>query len=214
MTTLSPLIAYFFRRAARAVMDEIFPPRDSSLIWKRAVEIHSASFKSQRKYSFGVDATLRYFEWNCALYRSLLEFGLIKAQAGALIEAINWKVFGPGTRVSFAMSRLCSASPMKRVRLIYDLMFRFVTAYPFQRQVLPSENEVAFDVTICPFARFFRAQRVPELTRYAACVLDSRMARDWGVEFNRTQTIGEGYPVCDFRFRIQSEARDPASKLR
>ncbi len=45
-----------------------------------------------------------------------------------------------------------------------------------------------------------QAHGTPELTRYAACNLDFRMARDWAIGFSRTQTIAGGATHCDFRF--------------
>jgi hypothetical protein len=84
-------------------------------------------------------------------------------------------------------------------------MFLVLFTSPFRRHTLPSDAGVAFDVVACPLAAYCKAQGVPELTRYAACSLDHRMARDWGVKLERSQTIAEAAPLCDFRFRVTAE---------
>jgi len=177
-------------------------PEESRLIWARTVEVHSTLTKSRRRHSLGVDFLLRYLEWDCALYKSLREFGLDKEHAGALVETINWAALGPAIRVFFSFSRLRSAVLKTRVRWVLDMMFRALFTHPFRRRVLPSDEGLAFDVTVCPLAQFFREQGVPELTHYAACSLDWKMARDWGVELKRTRTIAEDHPLCDFRFKV------------
>ncbi len=208
--TIAPLLLYpfpasAFRNAARVEIGNAFAPKEAKLIWVRTVEIHSSLVKSRPQTSLGVNFLLHYFEWDCALYQAVREFGVAQKQAGALIETINWRVFRPAMRVSFKFSRLRSAALKTRVRWVLDTMFRTIFTHPFQRHVLPSEEGLAFHVTVCPLAQFFRAHGVPELTHYAACSLDWKMAQDWGVEFNRTQTIAEGYALCDFRFKVPPE---------
>jgi hypothetical protein len=67
---------------------------------------------------------------------------------------------------------------------------------------------VAFDVTLCPLADYFKDQGVPELTEPAAGNLDYRMAREWGVELVRTQTIADGAAYCDFRWKFPAAGAD------
>ncbi len=208
--TIAPLLLFLFpaaafRRVARVAIGNAFSPKESKLIWARTAEVHSDLVKSRQRTSLGVNFVLRYFEWDCALYQAVREFGLAQEHAGALIETINWTVFRPAMRVSFKFSRLRSAVLKTRVRWVLDMMFRTLFTHPFQRYVLPSEEGLAFHVTVCPLAQFFRAHGVPELTHYAACSLDWKMAQDWGIEFKRTQTIAEGYPLCDFRFKVPPE---------
>ena len=191
-----------FRNVARVVIGNAFSPKESARIWARTVELHSVLIKRRKRTSLGVGFILRYFEWSGALYQSMREFGVTQEQAGALIEAINWTVLRPALRTSFSLSRLRSAVLRTRVRWVLDMMFRTVFTHPFRREILPSEGGLAFHVTVCPFAQFFQAQGVPELTRYAACSLDYKMAQDWGIEFTRRQTIAEGHPHCDFSFKV------------
>ena len=60
---------------------------------------------------------------------------------------------------------------------------------------------MAFDVTFCPIADYFKSQGVPELTEPAGGNLDYVMAREWGIELVRTQTLAEGAAYCDFRWK-------------
>jgi hypothetical protein len=83
-------------------------------------------------------------------------------------------------------------------------MFKVVFSAPFQRTTYRREGEVAFDVTVCPLAKYFREQGVPELTRYAACSQDHHMAKIWELTLSRTKTIAEGNELCDFRFLKRS----------
>jgi hypothetical protein len=118
-----------------------------------------------------------------------------------MIAEVNWLAFAPMTVISHKLSRLRSADPLARAGWILDLMFRLLFTAPFQREVLPAAGEITFDVTVCPLAEYFSKQGVPELTTSAACSLDHRMASIWGVTLHRAQTIAEGHPRCDFRFR-------------
>ena len=61
---------------------------------------------------------------------------------------------------------------------------------------------VAFDVTRCPLAEYYKDQGVPELTPYGACRLDFAVARAYHVELHRMQTIAEGAEYCDFRWKL------------
>jgi hypothetical protein len=55
---------------------------------------------------------------------------------------------------------------------------------------------------------YFKDQGVPELTEPAAGNLDYRMAREWGVELVRTQTIADGAAHCDFRWTFPATGAD------
>jgi hypothetical protein len=78
-------------------------------------------------------------------------------------------------------------------------------AFPIPQGHLPSKAGVAFDVTLCPLADYFRDQGVPELTQHAACNLDYSAAREFGVKLLRTQSIAGGSVHCDFRWTFPEE---------
>ena len=199
------LLLYFptpaFQRVAFAMLQSQFPPDQVRRLAKRTGEMYKAGRGLRTRHSWGVDLMLRYFEWDCALYGALREAGLAQADAGALIEQVNWTLFAPASRLAFALSRLRSGERMRRVQWVYDLLFRWLTTHPFQRKVFPMQDGVAFDVVACPFAEYFRSRGMGELTHHAACSIDVRMAQEWQVDFVRRRTIAQGQPLCDFRFR-------------
>ena len=190
-----------FRRSASQVLARETSPDRAARIWDRTKHRQKVLRKARPRHSFGVNVTLRYFEWDCALFLAARQEGLSAATAGRLVEEINWAALGPAFALSFSISRLRSQHLRTRVQWIIDWMFRVVFTAPFERTTVPSDQDVAFNVTVCPLAQYFRDRGVPELTRHAACSLDYRMAAIWGARLERTQTLAEGHALCDFRFK-------------
>ena len=62
-----------------------------------------------------------------------------------------------------------------------------------------------FNITRCQYADFFKGLGEPELGGILLCEADFHFADVGGpaVEFERTQTIMQGAPYCDFRFRFK-----------
>ncbi len=206
MSILSALLFFIprvaFRRAVNKQLATSALAAEGARVWQRTVRLQLELRKTRPWYSFGLTLFLRYMEWDNALYRALQEHGMTQAQARQIVEQINWEIFGAGTAASFALSRLRSPHRQTRVQWILDLLFFVLFTKPFRKQSVPSDHGIAFDVVSCPVADYFHQQGIPELTRYAACNLDHRMAQVWGVSLERSQTIGEGQAHCDFRFRI------------
>jgi len=74
------------------------------------------------------------------------------------------------------------------------------------REMLKDDGEVReYNVTRCGYAEFFKALGEPELGRFLLCDMDFDIAEVGApaVEFRRTQTIMQGAPYCDFRYRFQ-----------
>jgi hypothetical protein len=189
------------KRCAAPALARAVHPKEAKRIWDTMLGLQATLAQQRPHHSFGTDLIVRYLEWDCALYRAARQEGLPEPESKRLVEEINWKVFGPVIETSFLVSRLRSARLVKRVSWILDLMFRIVFTAPFRRDTYARTNEVAFDVVCCPLAQYFKTQGVPELTSAAVCSLDHRMATVWGMTLHRTQTIAQGYPRCDFRFR-------------
>jgi hypothetical protein len=209
MTFLSVLRFYVprlaFRRAAQLRLKAQFPAETAGAIWRHTLERHAALVPARPRHSLGVNLVVRYLEWDRALYQAVQTHGgMTPSQAGALIETIAWDIFGPPIGAGYALSRLRSGQRRRRVHWFMDLLFGVVFTSPFRRKVVPSADGVSFDVTRCPFAEYLQAQGTPELTKYAACDLDHRMAHDWGARLERSQTIATGASHCDFRFRMKS----------
>lgn len=200
VTFLMPTLA--FKRSAHAVLSERLSSRGADQLLKKTVNRQAELRKSRPHYSLGVNLLIKYMEWDAALYQAALDDGIAKEEAGKLIEAINWRIFEPSTKLTFQLSRLRSSKLLTRVQWITDLLFKTMFTAPFQYQNIPSQDQVAFDVTQCPLAKYFRDLGIPELTKYAACSLDHYMAAQWGMTLQRTTTIGEGAVLCDFRFRV------------
>ncbi|MFN8466801.1 MAG: DUF429 domain-containing protein [Caldilineaceae bacterium] len=77
------------------------------------------------------------------------------------------------------------------------------------------EDVLNYNVTRCRYAEMYRALGVPELGAVFSCNRDAALIEGFnpGVEFTRTQTIMQGAPFCDFRYRRHPqpiELEDPA----
>jgi hypothetical protein len=65
-----------------------------------------------------------------------------------------------------------------------------------------------FNVTRCRYAEMYRALGVPELGALLSCNRDFALGEGFNpaMTLTRTQTIMEGAPFCDFRYRMASGA--------
>lgn len=194
-----------FRKAASERLHDASPPLQADLLWPRVCRHHARTAPAPPAHGFGVRLLIAYLRWCLALYRCLREQGVDQATAFAHIEAIQWRIVAPLSAHAYALSRLRSASPVKRLRWTLDMSFSLLFTRPFRREVKPCSQGAAFLVTRCPFADYLREQGAPELTGPALCALDRHMAAEWGVEFRRSQTIAGGASHCDFEFRVPVE---------
>ncbi len=214
-----PLLLIFtpnlaFRRAASRILARETSADQAARVWDATKSLQADLRKKRPRHSVGLNLVLRYYEWDTALYRAATQEGLSEATAGRMVEEINWAVLGPSFALSYRASRLRSKHLRTRLEWVVDWMFRVIFTAPFERTIVPSEQDVAFNVTVCPLAQYFRDRGVPELTRYAACGLDYRMAALWGVGFEREQTIAAGHSLCDFRFRVPASTRSGSPLIR
>ena len=80
-----------------------------------------------------------------------------------------------------------------------------------------SDTAYDFNVTRCRYAEMYRALGIPELGAILSCGRDGALGEGFnaGLTLTRTQTIMEGAPVCDFRYRLDpadapsAERREP-----
>jgi hypothetical protein len=75
------------------------------------------------------------------------------------------------------------------------------------RELLRDDPEAReYNVTRCAYAEFFKALGEPELGALLLCDVDFHIAEIGGdrFEFRRTQTIMQGAPYCDFRYRFRA----------
>ena len=190
-----------FRRTAGRRLQAHFPD-SSAQVWRSTRTWQSRLAPSRPSHSASVNGWIRYMEWSFALHRAVQEHGMSQDEAGALVEAILVDIYQPVTDAFFKLSRLRSAKRETRVKWIFGMITRYFFTAPFIHRHLPSEAGVSFDVTLCPFADYFKDQGVPELTPHAACNLDYCLARSCGIELVRTQTIADGAEYCDFRWKF------------
>ena len=75
-----------------------------------------------------------------------------------------------------------------------------------------SPTRLAFNVTRCRYAEMYRALGLADLGASLSCQRDFTLAQGFNpaIELTRTQTIMEGAPFCDFRFRL-AESSEPRS---
>jgi hypothetical protein len=79
-----------------------------------------------------------------------------------------------------------------------------------------SENfDFGLNVIECAICKFYKEQEAEEYVPYL-CLLDYPMFGSLKVGFSRTQTIGNGAPLCDFRFKKGGSTRQawPPEKLK
>ncbi|HSB70942.1 MAG TPA: L-2-amino-thiazoline-4-carboxylic acid hydrolase [Candidatus Methylomirabilis sp.] len=71
-----------------------------------------------------------------------------------------------------------------------------------------SETAYDFNVTRCRYAEMYRALGIPELGAVLSCGRDYALGDGFNpdLQLTRTQTIMEGAPFCDFRYRLELPA--------
>ena len=67
-----------------------------------------------------------------------------------------------------------------------------------------SETAYAFNVTRCQYAEMYEAQGLREFGYCLSCCRDQPFIEGFNpkIRFQRTQTIMEGAPICDFRLTV------------
>jgi L-2-amino-thiazoline-4-carboxylic acid hydrolase len=72
-----------------------------------------------------------------------------------------------------------------------------------------SPDRLSFNVTRCRYAEMYKALGLADLGGSLSCQRDYALIQGFNpdIELTRTQTIMEGAPYCDFRFRLREPAR-------
>ncbi len=80
------------------------------------------------------------------------------------------------------------------------------------RQV--SDSAYDFDVTRCRYAEMYRVLGIPDLGAVLSCGRDFALGEGFNpdLKLTRTQTIMEGAPCCDFRYRLEPPAAPPRAE--
>ena len=66
-----------------------------------------------------------------------------------------------------------------------------------------TDTEISVDITACPYQKYFTAAGCPELCKGACISDDACYGHMKRIEFKRTQTLGRGGELCDFRLRVK-----------
>jgi hypothetical protein len=68
-----------------------------------------------------------------------------------------------------------------------------------------AEKIFAFNVTRCRYAEMYRELGIPKLGPILSCARDFALIEGFNpaIRLTRTQTLMEGAPFCDFRYRVE-----------
>ena len=71
-----------------------------------------------------------------------------------------------------------------------------------------TDETLSFNITRCRYAEMYRALGIPELGAVLSCNRDYALIEGFNANtaLTRTQTIMDGAPHCDFRFRFPPES--------
>ena len=92
------------------------------------------------------------------------------------------------------------------IEKIGALLPRFNEGDALEMDVLKQDaSSYEFNVTRCRFAEFYKELGIPELGQLLSCNRDFALSEGISseLELERSQTIMEGAPHCDFRFRLK-----------
>jgi L-2-amino-thiazoline-4-carboxylic acid hydrolase len=72
-----------------------------------------------------------------------------------------------------------------------------------------TETTYEFNVTRCRYAEMYRALGIPELGTVLSCGRDFALGEGFNPDLKlaRTQTLMEGAPHCDFRYRLEEDPK-------
>ena len=134
----------------------------------------------------------------------VIELGEEKARQ-ILTTAINKDAVRQGTELA------ASTDLPNNLETFDSLMGRWSKGDALTKEPMhTSENRLEFNVTRCRFAEFYEELGIPELGFLLSCNRDFALSEGISPELKleRSQTIMEGAPHCDFRFRIKEAPAD------
>lgn len=70
--------------------------------------------------------------------------------------------------------------------------------------LIDTEDQLEFNVTRCKFSEMYRDMGLEEIGGLLSCVRDYEFMRGYNpnIIYTRTQTLMEGAPCCDFKYRM------------
>lgn len=142
---------------------------------------------------------------------ALVADGIDRAYAIELVGDACWKVYAQWGQIPRVTARLLARDPAERMRLSVEMFLR----YPFNRpgyryDDVPEARGRGLDMVRCPVADYLACNEASDLCVATWCNLDYPLARMWGGELERHDTLAAGARRCDFRFRTPAPpASDP-----
>lgn len=159
--------------------------------------------------TLGARVMVRLAALTVAMDAGLRETGLGVEESRAVVSEITWRIYEKLAWLPWALTRLAARRRIRRVRRAMDM---FMTWFPYRApgyrmRYVPTEGDaVGFDVQRCPVAEYFASRDQAELCVSSFCNLDYPLAEQWGVTFERSQTLAGGATFCDFRFRAKGSS--------
>ncbi len=143
--------------------------------------------------------------WSLAIIWTLERAGLTTRAIGKVIyESMELFFESRPCFVRWLMGKLMISKffVKKKKKQIKDAPFRH---YPggWVGEFVESDGEnfdLGLDYIECGICKFYKEQEAEKYIPYL-CLGDYPMFRSLGIGFTRTQTIGNGAPLCDFRFK-------------
>ncbi len=135
----------------------------------------------------------------------LTEKGIERAYAVELFGDVVYHIYIRWGSIARTLARVFKRDPAARMRLACNLFLTFPfdqPGYRYERRDLP--DGLAFNITYCPVAEFFRAHEAGDVCLNTWCHQDWALAEHWGGWMERTQTQAEGAAFCDFKWRAKS----------
>jgi hypothetical protein len=101
-----------------------------------------------------------------------------------------------------AMSAAVGGNDLSHLKLVVE---KWTENGALELEVLRDDPEAyEFNVTRCRYAEMYRRLGIADLGPLLSCNRDGTMIAGFNpdIEFRRTQTLMEGAPHCDFRYRV------------
>ncbi len=195
--------SYALRQLRRVVTDEVGPRAAASVVRAAAGNYEERRSTLPHEETTGARLMVRLAALTDAAFSALVDHGFPDPHARRLTAAVTWRVYRAATRPVWWATGLIARNRLRRTDLAMRLLFGLPFASPGFRTIIHprTAEEAAFDVLRCPVADYFRDRGRRDLCAETFCDLDFPLAKQWGVELHRPQTLSRGFPCCDFRFR-------------
>jgi L-2-amino-thiazoline-4-carboxylic acid hydrolase len=194
-----------FNRAVKQTLSAELKDDNIADLLNRVWDIYRGiSDSADKGKSRVVDMILDSARKNIALYKALLEIEVPDEIAKKHAEKINWELNKKMGTFIYFLSTVIWRPPTRRVKWINNMLWKYVFTKPFERVLVESAADVAFNITRCPIQEYYRVQNVLELCEYTSCNMDPLLAKAWRSRFQRDQTLAKGDAYCDFRFYVNN----------